>query len=168
MGMALGAGSGKGRRRSVADINVTPMVDVMLVLLVIFMITAPTLKEGFSVNMAQADATNSINMEDARTIVVTEDGFVLKADASSREEHYDKLTGLVDDLKAYKEDVTKNQKKPVVVIVGDKDAKYQRIIQVWNAVRNAGIAEVSFQVEPGNSDAPNTPAVKDPAASPKN
>ncbi len=154
MGMSMGSGGGgkgKKRRRSIAEINVTPLVDVMLVLLVIFMITAPTLKEGFSVEIPQAEATQSVAIEDARLITVTADGHVLKPDSDVDTNRYDKLSELVTDLKKYKEDTTAEQKQPVVVIVGDKNVKYERIIQVWNAARSAGIGQVSFQLEPGNA-----------------
>jgi biopolymer transport protein TolR len=157
MGMSMGSGGGKAkrkRRRSVAEINVTPLVDVMLVLLVIFMITAPTLKEGFTVEIPQAEATQSVPIEDARLITVTPDGDVLKPNADTADQRYDKLGDLVTDLKKYKADTTAAKKTPVVVIVGDKNAKYERIIQVWNAVRTAEIAQVSFQLDPG-AEQPN-------------
>lgn len=154
MSMSLGGGGGgkgKRRRRSVAEINVTPLVDVMLVLLVIFMITAPTLKEGFSVDIPQAEATQSVAIEDARLITVTADGHVLKPDVDSDDNRYGKLSDLVADLQRYRTDTVAAQKQPVVVIVGDRKADYERIIQVWNAARSAGIGQVSFQLEPGNA-----------------
>jgi biopolymer transport protein TolR len=146
--MSVGGKKG-GRRRSVAEINVTPLVDVMLVLLVIFMITAPTLKEGFSVDIPHAEATQSVPIEDARMITVTENGYVLKPNADTADQRYDKLSQLVEDLKAYKSAQAAAKKPVVVVIVGDRNARYERIIQVWNAVRTAGIPQVSFQLEPG-------------------
>ncbi len=149
--MSVGGRKG-GRRRSVAEINVTPLVDVMLVLLVIFMITAPTLKEGFSVEIPHAEATQSVPIEDARMITVTENGYVLKPNADTADQRYDKLTDLVEDLKAYKSAQTAAKKPQVVVIVGDRNARYERIIQVWNAVRTAGIPQVSFQLEPGPAE----------------
>lgn len=157
MGMALGGKKG-GRRRSVAEINVTPLVDVMLVLLVIFMITAPTLKEGFNVDIPQADATQSVSVEDARMITVTEGGLVLKPSADTADQHYDKLSQLVEDLKTYKAAQAAAKKPLVVVIVGDRNARYERIIQVWNAVRTAGIPQVSFQLEPGSPEKGTEPA----------
>src|ERR1700679_4149346 len=99
MSMAV-KGKRGGRRRSVAEINVTPLVDVMLVLLIIFMITAPTLKEGFSVDIPQAEATESVPVEDARMITVTAYGYVLKPNADTTAQRYDKLSQLVEDLKA--------------------------------------------------------------------
>jgi biopolymer transport protein TolR len=151
MAMSVGGKKG-GRRRSVAEINVTPLVDVMLVLLVIFMITAPTLKEGFSVDIPHAEATQSVPVEDARMITVTADGQVLKPNADTTDQRYDKLSQLVEDLKAYKTAQAAAKKQPIVVIVGDRNARYERIIQVWNAVRTAGIPQVSFQLEPGGPE----------------
>ena len=152
MGMSAGGGGGGGkgkRRRGIAEINVTPLVDVMLVLLVIFMITAPTMKEGFPVEIPQAEATEQVALEDAYQITVTEDGMVLKPGAQTRDLKYEKMTDLVTDLKKYLADITAAQKKPTVVIVGDRRADYERIINVWNAVRSAGIQSVSLQVDPG-------------------
>jgi biopolymer transport protein TolR len=161
MSMAVKGKKG-GRRRSVAEINVTPLVDVMLVLLIIFMITAPTLKEGFSVEIPQAEATQSVPVEDARMITVTADGYVLRPNADNAEQRYERLSQLVEDLKAYKSAQAAAKKQPVVVIVGDRNAKYERIIQVWNAVRMAGIPQVSFQLEPGGPESAGetTPAAK--------
>ena len=153
MAMSLGPSGGpKGRHRSNSDINVTPMVDVMLVLLIIFMITAPSLKEGLTVDIPRASATQSINKEDAHVITVTEEGHVLKPKAADAAERYDKMSQLIDDLKAYKAKCAKEQKKPVVVIIGDRNARYERIILVWNTVLNAGVEQVSFQVEPGEPE----------------
>ena len=148
MGMSVGG----GKRRIMSEINVTPLVDVMLVLLVVFMITAPVLKEGFQVEVPQAAETQSINVVDARSVIVTKDGVVLHNLAQSADDHYDNLSQLIEDLKVYKTDCAraKESTQPVVLIIGDKDARYERIIQVWNAIRSAGITQVGFQLEPGN------------------
>ena len=141
---------GGGKRRITSEINVTPLVDVMLVLLVVFMITAPAMKEGFQVELPKVVETQSIHVVDARSVIVTKEGFVLRNQAKTVEDRYEQLGKLVDDLKIYKTecDHTKGGAvQPVVLIVGDKEARYERIIQVWNAVRSAGIAQVGFQLE---------------------
>ena len=152
MGMSMGGGGKK--RRAMSEINVTPLVDVMLVLLVIFMVTAPVLKEGFQVEVPQAAETQSINVVDARSVIIAKDGEVLHNLASSPEDHYEKLAQLVDDLKTWKaeRDAAPDAKgaQPTVVIVADKDVKYERVIQVWNAIRSAGISQVGFQLEAGS------------------
>lgn len=154
MGMSAGGGGGgKGkRRRGIAEINVTPLVDVMLVLLVIFMITAPTMKEGFPVEIPVAEATEQVMLEDAYQVTVTQDGMVLKPGAQTADLKYEKLTDFVADLKKYDTEIRAAQKTPTVVIVGDRKADYERIMQVWNAVRTAGIQKVSLQVDPGKPD----------------
>ena len=151
MAMAMGGGGGRKKRRPMSEINVTPLVDVMLVLLVIFMITAPALKEGFQVELPKASSTQSIRVQDARTITVAADGSVLRPLAASTDQKYDHLTQLVDDLKTFKDDCDKGNTAAVVVINGDRKASYERIIQVWNAVRSAGISQIAFQVEPGQA-----------------
>jgi len=149
MGMAMGKG---GKRRAMSEINVTPLVDVMLVLLVIFMITAPAMKEGFQVELPRASQTQSVMVQDVRLITVTADGKVLHHLAASEDENYEKLSLLVDDLKTYKEDCERGGTTATVVINGASKASYERIIQVWNAVRTAGIPNVAFQVEPGAAE----------------
>lgn len=145
------AARGKKRGRSIADINVTPLVDVMLVLLVIFMITAPTLKEGFQVSLPEASETDSVHVQDARVITVTAEGFVLRPLAKSSDDRYEKLSELVSDLKDFKAECEREKLPSVVVLNGDRSANYERIIQVWNAVRQSGISQVGFQVEPGSA-----------------
>ena len=147
----MGMSTGGGKRRAMSDINVTPLVDVMLVLLVIFMITAPVLKEGFQVEVPHASETQSINVQDARSVIVTADGSVLHNLATAADDKYEKLGLLVDDLKAWRAErlaATPTPGEPVVLIVGDKATPYERIIQVWNAVRSAGITQVGFQLDP--------------------
>ena len=101
MGMSAGGGgASKGkRRRGIAEINVTPLVDVMLVLLVIFMITAPTMKEGFPVEIPEAEATQQVALEDAFQVTVTSDGLVLKPGSQTTDLRYDKLSDLLTDLR---------------------------------------------------------------------
>lgn len=138
-----------GKRRPMADINVTPMVDVMLVLLVIFMVVAPTLKEGFELTLPTAEAPEMISTEDAHEVVVNEKGRVVKPGTAKTEETYVSLNELVEDLKLYKAGREKAGKPVVVVVAGHKEARYQDIINTWNAIHKAGIVQVSFQVDTG-------------------
>jgi biopolymer transport protein TolR len=160
--MSMSTGGSKGKKSPMADINVTPMVDVMLVLLVIFMITAPVIKQidALDVNLPklQGQPAQTIVTEDARTIVIKGDGSVTKADNKGSNDAYETLTPLIAELKEYKADCDKNQKPPVVVIAGDRDAHWERIMQVWNAVKTAGISQISFQVEAGENKTPGKTA----------
>ena len=151
MGMSMG---GRGKRRAMSEINVTPLVDVMLVLLVIFMVTAPVLKEGFQVAVPQAAETQSINVVDAWTVIIAKEGQVLHRLASDPEDKYEHLSQLVADLKAWKAEReaapdAATGEPPAAIIVADKDVRYERVVQVWNAVRSAGISQVAFQLDPG-------------------
>jgi biopolymer transport protein TolR len=151
MGMNMG---GRGKRRAMSEINVTPLVDVMLVLLVIFMVTAPVLKEGFQVEVPQAAETQSINVVDAWTVIIAKEGQVLHRLASDPEDKYEQLSLLVADLKAWKAEReaapdSAKAEPPAAIIVADKDVRYERVVQVWNAVRSAGISQVAFQLDPG-------------------
>jgi biopolymer transport protein TolR len=153
MGMSAGGG---GKKRAVAEINVTPMVDVMLVLLVIFMITAPSIKQidGMEVNLPelkQNSAAETILTEDAWTVAINAEGNIARNGAKTIDDTYS-ISELVEDLKKYKAESDKAQKKPAVVIAGDKDTKYQVVMQIWNAVKVAGIRNVSFQVDSGGGD----------------
>src|SRR5205823_2977792 len=144
--MAIGPAPSSGRkRRLVADINVTPMVDVVLVLLVIFMITAPVIKQidalQVTLPQVQGQRAQTIVTEDARTLVVWPDGSVSRADARTPEDRYESTAALIEDLKAYGDDCEKGKKMPVVVIAGDRSAKWERVMQVWNCVKTAGITQ---------------------------
>ncbi|HET6246543.1 MAG TPA: biopolymer transporter ExbD [Tepidisphaeraceae bacterium] len=151
MGMTTPAGSGRKKKRLMADINVTPMVDVMLVLLVIFMITAPIIKQidALQVTLPQVEGqpAQTILTEDARTLVISPEGEVSRSDAKSFEDHFASNAALIDDLKGYRQECEKEKKSPVVVIAGDRVAKWERVMQVWNCVKSAGITQISFQVD---------------------
>jgi biopolymer transport protein ExbD len=110
------------------------------------------MKEGFQVELPQATSTQTVMVQDVRLITVTADGDVLHHLAASPEEKYERLSELVSDLKTYKEECEREDTTPTVVINGDSKASYERIIQVWNAVRTAGIPNVAFQLEPGTAN----------------
>src|SRR5579872_1751284 len=125
---------------AVADINVTPMVDVMLVLLIIFMVVTPMLQKGTSVDMAQTK--NPIEMhdsdrDDAVLICVTRDGkFYLNQDKVN----IDDLAGKVNDLLTNKLDKT-------VYVKSDRRAKYSDVVQVVDNIRTAGVDKVGLLTE---------------------
>ena len=138
------------------DLDMTPMIDVVFQLIIFFMVASSFVDEAkvFKVALPRGEAPQTIAMDEARKITVTADGIVARSGATDRNDHYAALTDLVADLKTYKQSQDSAGKQAVVVIEGDRDAKYQRIIQVWNAIKSAGIDQVSFQVEIG---APNEP-----------
>ena len=125
---------------AVSDINVTPMVDVMLVLLIIFMVITPMLQHGTSVNMAKATNTRDMNdadKEDAVLLAVTRDGKVF---LQSDQLQPDQITVKVKDMLADKLDKT-------VYVKSDRDAKYGVVVQVVDNVRAAGVDSLGLLTE---------------------
>ncbi|MEZ4300947.1 MAG: biopolymer transporter ExbD [Polyangiaceae bacterium] len=135
--MAMTAGN-KGRgRRGFADINVTPLVDVMLVLLVVFMVTAPLLTAGLNVELPSVDAQNT-PIHDAKLVVtVTHDEKILFGE--------DDVTARVEDELATNARV---QKEKELYIRADKNARYEVVARVVAAARAAGVASLNLLVEP--------------------
>jgi len=125
---------------AVSDINVTPMVDVMLVLLIIFMVITPMLQKGVSVNMAKASNTRDMqdaDKEDAAVIAITRDGKVyLGADTIAPDE----ITVKLKDMLANKLDKT-------VFVKSDARAKYGVVVSVVDNIRAAGVDSLGLLTE---------------------
>jgi biopolymer transport protein ExbD/biopolymer transport protein TolR len=125
---------------TVSDINVTPMVDVMLVLLIIFMVITPMLQKGVSVNMAKAANTRDMqdaDKEDAVLLAITHDGKIFLG--SDRIEP-DQITTQVKDRIADKLDKT-------VYVKSDQGAKYGVVVNVVDNVRAAGVDSLGLLTE---------------------
>ncbi len=150
MGMSAGGGASGGPgdwgspgvQTVLAEINVTPFVDVMLVLLVIFMVTAPLLTQGMEVNLPRVSATN-LEQLDEQPVVLTVDAkgacYVLKQEFP--------CTELVDRLPAIYEHRTDQS----LFIRGDVDTPYGDLMNVLAAGRKAGIISVGLVTEPPTS-----------------
>jgi biopolymer transport protein ExbD/biopolymer transport protein TolR len=124
----------------VADINVTPMVDVMLVLLIIFMVITPMLSKGVSVDMAKVK--NPIPMQaadksDAITVAVTKDG---KTYLNTTQMPAEDLPPKVKDLLTSRLDKT-------VFIRADQRARYEKVVDVVDNLRAAGVDNVGLLTE---------------------
>jgi biopolymer transport protein ExbD/biopolymer transport protein TolR len=123
-----------------SNINVTPMVDVMLVLLIIFMVITPMLQKGQSVNMAQVNnptAMPDADKEDALLVVVMRDGQIFFGTDRIRIED---LTNKVKDRLANKVDKR-------IFIRADMRAKYGAVVDVVDNVRSAGVDDVGLLTE---------------------
>ena len=125
---------------AVSDINVTPMVDVMLVLLIIFMVVTPMLQHGFSVDLAKVQNPRPMQdaeKEDAVVIAVSRDGkFYLGSDPIK----LDKITTVVKDRISNKLDKTDYVKS-------DASAKYGDVVSVVDNVRAAGVDSLGLLTE---------------------
>ena len=135
-----------------ATINVTPMVDVMLVLLIIFMVITPMLQKGASVDMAQANnpvAMQDADKEDAILIAVTRNGDVF---LGSNKIAMDQLTSAVKDKLDRKSGGDKR-----AFVKADARAKYGDVVTVVDNVRSAGVDELGLLTEQRHGAPPPPP-----------
>ncbi|MBN2223117.1 MAG: protein TolR [Deltaproteobacteria bacterium] len=123
---------------TLSEINVTPLVDVMLVLLIIFMVTAPMLHEGLDVELPQVRAESIVKESSTVTVTVTKDGRVF---IDQEEVTLDDLTDRMAQMRLLWPD-----KK--VLLKGDKSVSYGTVVEVMAALRNAGIVDLGMVTEP--------------------
>jgi biopolymer transport protein ExbD/biopolymer transport protein TolR len=124
----------------VADINVTPMVDVMLVMLIIFMVITPMLSKGVSVDMAKTRnpiAMQAADKEDAVVVAVTRDGKVF---LGSNQTPSDQLPNKVKDMLSGKLDKT-------VYLKSDARSRYEKVVEVVDNLRSAGVDQLGLLTE---------------------
>jgi biopolymer transport protein TolR len=140
--MAMQAGSRRGFR----EINVTPLVDVMLVLLVVFMVTAPLLTTGLRIDLPEVKAA-STPVKDARLLVtISKEERVMFGEQD--------VTDRIDT--AFKENARVQQERELY-IRADKDARYGIVAKVVAAARNSGVESLNLLVEPvSEGDEPAT------------
>ncbi len=135
---------------AVSDINVTPMVDVMLVLLIIFMVVTPMLQKNFSVDMARVENPRNMqdaDKEDAVVIAVTRDGKLYLGSTPIR---LDEITTKVKDRISGKLDKT-------VYIKSDARAKYGDVVAVVDSIRAAGVDSLGLLAERIEHRTPGAP-----------
>jgi biopolymer transport protein TolR len=119
------------------DINVTPFVDVMLVLLIVFMVAAPLLLSGLPVDLPAAKGQSlSQNNKDPITVTLDRDG---KIYLGTQEQPLE-LPALLEKLKA----IVKNAEEDPILFRGDRDVAYGRVSQVISAVREGGFKKFTF------------------------
>jgi biopolymer transport protein ExbD len=134
-----GGGRGRGRRitTSLAEINVVPLVDVMLVLLIIFMITAPMIQRGVDVKLPVATRTNQISGERAFVTVpigYRENRLVFLGEEAIR----------VDALQERVRQKIENAADKKVYLRGDGGVQYQDLMEVFDRLKAAGVSDVGL------------------------
>ena len=147
MGMSLGGGGGRsGRRRAnnrFSEINITPMVDVMLVLLIIFMVAAPMMTTGVTVDLPKTNASPIAGQDEPLAVSVTSGGkiFVQKSEVP--------LNALQAKLKA----ITGEKKDTRIFVRGDRSVDYGKVMEVVSAINGAGYGKVALITDMGGAPA---------------
>jgi biopolymer transport protein TolR len=140
--MAMDVGGAKGGPKS--DINVTPLVDVMLVLLIIMMLIAPMLQKGVPVTLPVADNTVDKPETQNQTVVAVDSKNKFYVDGLPVERAV-----MADRVKTKLEDKTER----IVLIKGDQDASYSAIMAAMDDLRKAGIEDIGLITERKNKPA---------------
>lgn len=148
MGASLGPMKKRGRNRRRtpvdAEINVTPLVDVMLVLIIIFMVTAPLLTVGVPVDLPKTNAPALSEKDEPLTITVDGQG------ALYLQETLTDIASLVPRLQA----ITGSNPEARIYIRGDKGISYGRIMEIMGAISAAGFKKVALLTELPSSPPP--------------
>lgn len=137
--MAFGGGLGENDDDVVSDINMTPLVDVMLVLLIIFIITVPVLTHSVKLDLPQADNTPNEEKPDTIQLSVTAAG----------ELHWNDSVIASTELESRLQEAARKYPQPEVHIRGDKAVAYEHVIKVMAAAQRAGLEKLGFVTEPG-------------------
>jgi biopolymer transport protein TolR len=147
-----GKPKGRGRYRPLSEINVTPLVDVMLVLLIIFMVTAPLMTSGVPIDLPKTSAQPLNSDSEPLTVSVNAEGKIYLQDQEVQ------IAELVTKLQA----IAQNNPERRIFVRGDKELAYGRIMEVMGTITQGGFTKVALLAE---QPAATPPAPKPPAAS---
>jgi biopolymer transport protein TolR len=122
---------------SLSEINVTPLVDVMLVLLIIFMVTAPMLQTGIDVELPETKNVKDVNPEERIVISISKEGFIFYGSDTIS---FSAITNrLKKDAKSSKDSI---------FLRADKDVKWNAIVSVIDEIRGAGFNQIKLVTKP--------------------
>ncbi len=131
------SGTTRGRYKPLAEINVTPLVDVMLVLLIIFMVTAPLMTSGVTVDLPKTNAQPINNDSEPLTVSIRANGDIFLQEVQVP------LTDVVEKLRAIGRDNPDRR----IFVRGDKDLPYGRIMEVMGTITQGGFTHVALLAE---------------------
>ena len=130
--------SGGNNKRFMSEINVTPLVDVMLVLLIIFMVAAPMMTQGVDVNLPKTTSKNIKTSDEPLMLTVNK----------KKEIFLESHAVALDRLELKIKKIFENRREKEVLLRADKDVPYGFIIDVMARVKNAGISKLGMVTEP--------------------
>ncbi len=136
--MAFGGFNDNKQPAPMADINVTPMVDVMLVLLVIFIITAPLFTHAIKLDLPSAQAAPVPEKPETITLSIDAEGKLFWNDAPVAQ----------PDLAGRLADAATKKPQPELQLRADKSTRYETIAQVMSTAQNAGMSKLGFVTDP--------------------
>jgi biopolymer transport protein TolR len=153
-------GGGRGRYRPMSEINVTPFVDVMLVLLIIFMVAAPMMTTGVAVDLPRT-AAQPINQEqEPLTISVNSEGRLFLQETEVP------IEGLVAQLQAISRNRPEGTPEPRIFVRGDRAITYGRVMEVMGTISAGGFTRVALLAEQQNP-APAAAPAPTPSGAPR-
>lgn len=132
---------GRGRYRPMSEINVTPFVDVMLVLLIIFMVAAPMMTSGVPVDLPRTAAQPLNQEQEPLTISINSEGVVFLQETEVP------LDGLVTRLRAIAEARPQGTPEPRIFVRGDRAISYGRVMEVMGTISAGGFTRVALLAE---------------------
>jgi|TARA_B100000809_G_scaffold264371_1_gene320012 biopolymer transport protein TolR len=134
----------KRRRNLISDINVVPYIDVMLVLLVIFMVAAPLMVQGISINLPEvtSDALPVENLEPLIISIRSDGSFFLETDATRNK------SLSLEEISEEVSKILKANKEMQVVIRGDEDVKYERVMLLMGKLQQLGSKNIGLITKP--------------------
>ncbi len=135
--MAFGGGD-SGGRRAMTDINVTPLVDVMLVLLIIFMVTAPLIQSGVKVDLPRASAQQMEHSEEKLVLTITRDRRVFLGNTEIPPAQLE--TKLASNARI--------QKEKELYLHADRSLPYGQVVEIMAVARRAGVESLGMITEP--------------------
>jgi biopolymer transport protein ExbD len=137
--MAFGGFDQRGGQQPMAEINTTPLVDVMLVLLVIFIITAPLITPSLRLDLPDAKATAAAEPIDAIQLAIDEKGIVFW--------NAEPLSGM-SELEQRLASAARIQPQPSLQLRADRNTRYQAIADILSSAQQAGITRIGFVTDP--------------------
>ncbi len=139
--MSMQVGEGGGEERLVSEINVTPLVDVMLVLLIIFMVAAPMMVQGINVNLPQATA-KALDTKNERLVITL---------SAEKKVFFDNVEVGQDNLIPKVKAVIAQRSDQQVYLRADSDVPYGFVVAIMAALKEAGVDRLGMVTEPADS-----------------